>query len=126
MAVYTQLVIFIEDVLFTENTDAQVEWADNDQDVDTVIQGAAGVSPGPQKCRISGTNAVNPAFGLEVDLVKAKLEYSEVSVVVKQIGSTREINAAFLVRSITISSGTGTATTAAFELQSVGKVPRWE
>jgi len=126
MALYTQLIITIEGVLFAENTDAQVEWGDNDQDVDTVVEGAAGVSPGPQKCRISGTNAINPAFGLEVDLVKAKLEYAELNVVVQQIGSTKEINAAFLVRSITISSGTGTATTAAYELQSVGKVPKWE
>lgn len=126
MAVYTQLIITIGGVLFTENTDAQVEWADNDQDVDTVVQGAAGVSPGPQKCRISGTNAVNPAFGLEVDLVDNKLGYVELPVQVQQIGSTKEINGQFLCRAVTVSSGTGTATTAAFELQSVGKVPKWE
>jgi len=126
MALYTQLVMKVEGVLFSENTDAQVEWGDNDQDVNTVVQGAAGVSPGPDICRISGTNAVNPAFGLEVDLVKAKLERAELSLLVQQIGSPLKISARFLCRSISISSGTGTATTAAFEFQSVGKVPRWE
>jgi hypothetical protein len=125
MPLYPQWYGSIGGILLFENTSLNVEWPDNATDVDTVLGGAAGVSPGPAKCTVTAENVI-PVAGTDVDSVSMQLDYSEQQCEFKQVGSTKSVSGTFLIRSNTINSGVGAATTISFTAQSIGVVPRLE
>lgn len=125
MALFTAQIAFADGVLLQDNQECSVTWPDTDTDVDTIPGGAAGVSPGPDKCTIEFTNALRRE-GADFDFEKAKLQRTELEVKVQQIGSGKSTKGKFLVREISQSSGVGQATIQRLRLQSVNEVPKFE
>jgi hypothetical protein len=119
MPVFTAQTLHVEGILIFHNQELSVEYPDNDADVDTVVGGAVGVSPGPDKTIITGTNAL-PVPGADFDFVLAKHNRTELQCVAQQIGSPKKVAGTFICREVTDGSGTGQQTTQNFRLQSIG------
>lgn len=122
MALYTAQIMFVDGILLFNNQDISVEWPDADTDVDTVVGGAVGVSPGPDKCSVTITNAI-PVPGADYKFEEAKVNRTELQVEIRQIGSSEKIVGTFMTRSATRSSGVGQASVHNVTLQSINKVP---
>jgi len=122
MALYSQMYMTVDGILLFENQDLEVDFPDTDTDVDTVLGGAAGVSPGPDKCMITVNDAVKSA-GCTINLGKAKRQRTELQVVVGRIGNANQLKGTFLVRSVNFKSGTAQATVQNATFTSIGKAP---
>jgi hypothetical protein len=125
MALFTAQILYVETILITDNTEISVEWPDNDTDVDTIPGGAAGVSPGPDKCIITVSNALRRE-GADFDFETAKLNRTELECKAQQIGASKSVKGKFLVREITRGGGVGQPSIQSLRLQSVGPVPKLE
>lgn len=125
MALFTAQLLYVEGILLFDNQNISVEWPDADTDVDTIPGGAAGVSPGPDKCSITVTNAIRKE-GVDFKFLDAKLNRTEIECKAQRIGDTKAVKGMFLVREYTMSGGVGEATTEQVRLQSVGPVPKLE
>lgn len=123
MALYGQLYAKISGVLLFENQRGEVSWPDNDTDVNTVLGGAAGVSPGPDQCMFSVDNAVKSAES-DIDLVAAKLNRTELQIEIGRIGVAATITGTFLCREVRMASGTAEPTIETASFTSLGTCPR--
>lgn len=125
MALYTAQLAYAESILLADNQECSVEWPDGDTDVDTIPLGASGVSPGPDKCTVTLTNALRRE-GADFDFVTAKLNRTPIECRIQQIGGSKSTKGTFLVREVSEGSGVGQATVQRLRLQSIGPVPKPE
>lgn len=122
MPLYPQMWVKIDGILIFENQEVTVEFTDTDTDVDTVLGGSAGVSPGPDRCTLSVQNAVKAA-GCDINLGKAKRQRTELQIEIGRIGSAATISGTFLCRMVRFGSGTAQATIENAEFTSIGTAP---
>lgn len=66
---YDQVYADWNGILFAENTKVSIEVVDNDQIVETIPKGFAGISPSPSHLMVTFTNAV-PSAGFNVNVAK--------------------------------------------------------
>jgi hypothetical protein len=109
-------------ILLFENQELEVNWPDVDTDVETVLGGSVGVSPGPDKMMLTASNAVKAA-GTDINLSEAKKNRTELPVEIGRIGNPSTINATMLVRSVRFSSGTGQQTVENLEMSALAPIP---
>jgi len=119
MAIFSAQVLLVDGILIFNNQEITVDWPDSDTDVDTIPGGAAGISPGPEKCTITANSAI-PNTGEDFDFIKAKKNKTELACTVKQLGSSKKVKGTFLCREASIASGVGQHTAYNVRLQSIG------
>ncbi len=122
MPLFTAMWMKVGGVLLFDNQDLRVSWPDVDTDVETVLGGVRGVSPGADKMTVSATNAVKAA-GTDVNLSAAKKNRTELECEIGRIGNASTIVVTMLCRSVEFSSGTGQPTIESVEFSSIGEVP---
>ena len=116
MQIYDQMYAYINGKLLAENTSIGTELTGNQQEVDTLVRGFAGISPGPDKRTIS-LEYVIPISCMEFEFVMAYLHKAELDVRLQQGGSGRKYEGkGFVQPGIKIDSGVGKTTTLSFSL----------
>lgn len=116
MQLYDQVYAYIQGKLLAENTSVGTELTGQQQEVDTLVRGFAGISPGPDKRTISFENVI-PVSGMEVEVEKFYLNKVELDVRLQQGGSGRKYEGkGFIQPGIKIDSGVGKTTTLSFSM----------
>ena len=113
---YDQMYAYINGKLLAENTSIGTELTGQQQEVDTLVRGFAGISPGPDKRTISFENVI-PVSGMEVEVEKYYLNKVELDVRLQQGGSGRKYEGkGFVQPGIKVDSGVGKTTTLSFSM----------
>ncbi len=116
MQLYDQMYAYINGKLLAENTSIGTELTGQQQEVDTLVRGFAGISPGPDKRTISFENVI-PVSGMEVEVEKYYLNKVELDVRLQQGGSGRKYEGkGFVQPGIKVDSGVGKTTTLSFSM----------
>ena len=116
MQLYDQMYAYINGKLLAENTSIGTELTGQQQEVDTLVRGFAGISPGPDKRTISFENVI-PVSGMEVEVEKYYLNKVELDVRLQQGGSGRKDEGEGCVQpGIKVDSGVGKTTTLSFSM----------
>ena len=116
MQLYDQMYAYINGKLLAENTSIGTELTGQQQEVDTLVRGFAGISPGPDKRTISFENVI-PVSGMEVEVEKFYLNKVELDVRLQQGGSGRKYEGkGFVQPGIKVDSGVGKTTTLSFSM----------
>ena len=116
MQLYDQMYAYINGKLLAENTSIGTELTGQQQEVDTLVRGFAGISPGPDKRTISFENVI-PVSGMEVEVEKYYLNKVELDVRLQQGGSGRKYEGkGFVQPGIKVDSGVGKTTTVSFSM----------
>ena len=116
MQLYDQMYAYINGKLLAENTSIGTELTGQQQEVDTLVLGFAGISPGPDKRTISFENVI-PVSGMEVEVEKYYLNKVELDVRLQQGGSGRKYEGkGFVQPGIKVDSGVGKTTTLSFSM----------
>ena len=116
MQIYDQMYAYINGKLLAENTSIGTELTGQQQEVDTLVRGFAGISPGPDKRTISFENVI-PVSGMEVEVEKYYLNKVELDVRLQQGGSGRKYEGkGFVQPGIKVDSGVGQTTTLSFSM----------
>lgn len=116
MQLYDQMYVSLDGKLLAENTSIGTELTGQQQEVETLVRGFAGISPGPDKRTISFENVI-PISGMEFAIEQAYLNKAELSVRLQQGGSGRKYEGkGFVQPGIKIDSGVGKTTTLSFSM----------
>ena len=116
MQLYDQMYAYLNGKLLAENTSIGTELTGQQQEVETLVRGFAGISPGPDKRTISFENVI-PVSGMEVEVEKYYLNKVELDVRLQQGGSGRKYEGkGFVQPGIKVDSGVGKTTTLSFSM----------
>ena len=120
LQVYDNIFVFMNGVLLQENTQVQISWEGEDQDIFTLAKGFAGQSPSPKKLVVQLTNMAPPT-GSEFDAPAAFIS-SAIQVCKLQKGATGQtIEFECFVRSPATSAGVAQVTNENFSLHGAAK-----
>lgn len=124
MPLYDQMYARVNGQPLAENTTLSVGRESDDQEILTILQGFAGISPSPIMTRISGTEVV-PISGIEFDVEKMYLERQEVSFAVQFGGSGKTLETkGYFVKALKLDAGVGKPVALDFEF--VGQVAAFQ
>lgn len=112
-------VCWIEGILLFHNQGLKVSQPDKNAEVETIVGGVVGLSPGPDVTTIEGDN-VEPRAGADFDFDKARAERTEVHVKVQQIGSNKSLEGTFIIRSCDRDGSVGGTPKISFTASSLG------
>ena len=116
MQLYDQVYGYLNGKLLVENTSIGTELTGQQQEVETLVRGLAGISPGPAKRTISFENVI-PISGMEVEVEKWFLNSVELDVRLQQGGSGRKYEGkGFIQPGIKIDAGVGKTVTLSFSM----------
>lgn len=122
LQVYDNIFVYMNGLLLQENTQVQISWEGDDQDIFTLAKGYAGISPAPVKTVIQLTNMAPPT-GSEFDAPAAFISKAK-QVCKLQKGSTGQtIEVECFVRAPATSAGVGQVTNENFSLH--GEAKSW-
>lgn len=120
MALFTGMVLQVENQTEIYGQSLDIQWPDSSTDVESVTHGNVGTAPGPDQCMINASNAVLAAHA-RFDWQKAWRDKAEVNVRCFQLGDDRVLEGTFMVREVSLGTGApGSPTLESLRLASVG------
>lgn len=110
---YDQVYADWNGILFAEATKVSIEWVDNNQVVETIVKGFAGLSPSPKHIMVTFTNAVNSS-GFLVNIAE-KFLADEAGILRLRLGSSgKSMTSKGFFRNPKMDAGVGQTTTEDF------------
>ena len=114
MALYSQMFLYIDDVLLAENTTIETSLEADIQDVLTIQGGWKGITPSPITRTVSATNVI-PRPGVEVDFEKLMMENTEIELQIQEAkGSGKKCVSRGYITNVPRSAGVGATVTISF------------
>lgn len=110
MALFGNMVVYIDGTLIAHNVTIDTELVGDDQEVDTIPLGHAGITPGPRKRRVTLSSVV-PVAGEDFDFEAKMLAATEVEYSLQQIGSGKSCKSRGHITSVPRKAGVGATTT---------------
>ena len=83
MALYTQMYLYIDQVLLCENTTIETSLESDIQDVMTIRDGWKGITPSPIMRTVTASNVV-PRTGVEIDFEELMLNSTEIELMISE------------------------------------------
>jgi hypothetical protein len=114
IGVYDQVFQYINGALLAENTTITLALEGQEQDVNTIVKGFSGQTPGPTKVVASCSNVI-PISGFEVDTWNMQLNSVKVEMKFQFGGSGKALTSEGFIRGNKIEGGVGNTTGLDFE-----------
>ena len=111
---YSNCVIYLDGILIANETTIGWELRSNDQDVETVALGWAGISPSPDMLVINCSSVI-PIAGSDFDFAAAKKNRTEVEIKLQQVGSGKSLVSKGYLMNVKGDYGVGKTSEESFE-----------
>lgn len=109
LQVYDNIYVYMDGLLLQENTEVQISWEGDDQDIFTLVKGFAGISPSPKKIVVQLTNMAPPT-GSEFNAAKAFIESTKHTLKLQKGATGEVIESEGFVRTPQTTAGVGKVT----------------
>jgi hypothetical protein len=109
MGLYSQIYLYANGSLLAENTTIETALEADIQDVMTIGQEWAGISPSPIVRTVTATNVV-PIKGVEFDAEQKMLDFEEVELTMQEGGSGKKCTTKGYIVNVPRSAGVGQTT----------------